>query len=257
MPYLLKSGNKTVLKIDGKSVSSVNGVSVMCGLPPEIDPILANNSWEKIKQVCQAGKAGNYWSVGDTKTDEGTDNYTRTMRICDMQGLYSKHVVFEQVECELDIYAWNSSTNVDGDGAYNDYDIADIRTSLNTTVKGKYSSALQSALTQTTFKVAKNGNSSTILDVTDYLFLPAAKEIYGSQTYSVSEEASALTTYQYYSTNNSNPARVKYRYSVASDWWLRSPESGVSIGVCLVKSTGSSNYATATKTRAIAPCFAW
>ena len=34
MTYLLKSGGKTVIEVNSKAVSNVNGVSVMCGLRP-------------------------------------------------------------------------------------------------------------------------------------------------------------------------------------------------------------------------------
>lgn len=47
----------------------------------KIDPILDNNSWADIRAVCEAGEAGDYWNVGDTKSDLGTDGNTRTFRI--------------------------------------------------------------------------------------------------------------------------------------------------------------------------------
>jgi len=222
-----------------------------------VDPILENNSWATIKAVCEAGNASNYWSVGDTKTDTGTDSTTRTMRICDMQGLYGKHVVFEQVEQESTTYVWNASTNVDDNNCYNNYNIANIRTSLNTTIKGYYSSALQSALTTTTVKVAKNGNSGTILDVTDYLFLPAEEEIFGSATYSRSEEGAVLTQFSLYQTNNTSSFRIKQRGGQNKAWWLRSPNSGNTFYVCLVDGNGGANRNFADSGSGVAPCFAF
>ena len=41
-----------------------------------VDPILANNSWETIKAVCQAGLAANYWALGQSRevlVDHGYD----------------------------------------------------------------------------------------------------------------------------------------------------------------------------------------
>ena len=92
-----------------------------------IDPILANNSWETIKAVCQLGKASDFWSVGDTKTDTGTDSVTRTFRIADMSGLYGKHVVFDQVELENTDYQWQG-TKIDG--FYNNYSTSNMRKSF-------------------------------------------------------------------------------------------------------------------------------
>lgn len=226
-----------------------------------VDPVLANNDWATIASVCASGDAANSWSVGDTKTDTGTDSKTRTMRICDMQGLYSKHVVFEQVEQESTTYVWNPSSNTDDNSAYNNYSIANIsgsiRYALNTTIKALYSSGLQAALTQTTVKVAKNGNSGTILDVTDYLFLPAEKEIFGSVSYSRSEEGAVLTQYQWYSTHNTANDRKKLRDGTAKYWWLRSPLSGGTGSVCGVSSGGSAGRNSAYDNGGVAPCFAF
>ena len=47
----------------------------------KVDSVLGNNSWETIREVCEAGNAGAYWSVGDTKSDLGTDGNTRAFRI--------------------------------------------------------------------------------------------------------------------------------------------------------------------------------
>ena len=221
-----------------------------------VDSTLANNSWDVIRKVCEAGAAGDYWAVGDTKTDVGTDNVTRTMRICDMQGLYGKHIVFEQVELEPVNYVWNASDNVDADDASDNYEIADIRTSMNTTVKALYSSELQSVLTQTTVAVAKNGSSATIINVTDYLFLPAEKEIFGNRTYSHEEEAALLTQYKWYETHAWNDT-IKKQNGTDSTWWLRSPVKNYPISVCTVYSAGNVNGKAANGSYGLAPCFAF
>lgn len=239
------------------SLSNATGNVSITAVCIIVDSTLANNSWDVIRKVCEAGAAGDYWALGDTKTDVGTDNVTRTMRICDMQGLYGKHIVFEQVEQESTTYVWNADTNVDDDDAYNDYNIANIRTSMNTTVKALYSNELQSALTATTVKVAKNGNSSTILDVTDYLFLPAEKEIFGSVSYSRSEEGAVLTQFSLYQANNTASFRIKQRGGQNKAWWLRSPFSGSTSSVCRVNDDGSAVSVSAGRELGVAPCFAF
>ena len=44
----------------GKTVSTTQAVTVKA-----YDPVLANNSWEKIIEACEAGDASELWSVGD------------------------------------------------------------------------------------------------------------------------------------------------------------------------------------------------
>lgn len=223
----------------------------------DIDPILANNSWAKIRKVCEAGLAGDYWSLGDTKTDLGTDGVTRTFRICDMQGLYGKHVVFEQVELEATSAVWNRQFNVDDNNCYNDYNISNMRTTVLPALLLKYSTELSGQITNTTYKVAKNGNSTTILDLTDKLFLPAEKEIFGSATYSRSEEASALTWYALYQANNTNAFRIKNQNGSATSWWERSPYSGIAGSACNVFSGGGAVGSVAYNSRGVAPCFSF
>lgn len=230
-------------------------VAVVCA--EAVDPVLANNSWAKIRAVCEAGNASAYWSLGDTKTDVGTDSVTRTMRICDMQGLYGKHVVFEQVEQEANAAVWNQSSNTDDDSCYNNYNISYMRNTVLPALLNNYSASLSSEITNTTYKVAKNGNNSTILDLTDKLFLPAEKEIFGSATYSRTEEASALTWFALYQANNTDAFRIKYRSGGAQIWWERSPRSGVTDLVCYVGRYGSADISFANLTVGVAPCFAF
>lgn len=193
---------------------------------PTIDPILANNDWATIKSVCEAGNAANYWAVGDTKTDTGTDNNVRTFRIADMQGLYNKHVVFEQVECE-DNHQYMDLGTLDSDSCYNHYEDSYMRSTYLPALILKYSSDLQTSLTNTTYKVQKNGKNSTLLDLTDKLFLPACREVFKTADWSawMNAEWNSLTLYQYYNTNSNNSSRVKHTLSSseAVRWWLRSP----------------------------------
>ena len=220
-----------------------------------IDSVLSNNSWADIASVCEAGNAGSYWAIGDTKTDLGTDGNTRTQQILDMQGLYGKHVVFGQVELEPTSYRWNPSNNTDSDNAYNNYSISEMRMTHLPAILLKYSSDLQAVITNTTYKVATNGNNGTILDLTDKLFLPAMKEMWASPSYSRSEENSALTTFTYWTTHTSNADHIKNQSGNAYYWWSRSPISGYTYGVCCVYSGGSQDGGNANGSHGVSPCF--
>lgn len=221
-----------------------------------VDSTLANNPWSTIAAVFEAGMAGNYWAIGDTKTNVGTDSTTRTFRICDMSGMYGKHGVFEQVELEATAYVWNREANKDGDNAYNDYEISDVRKTVLPGVFAKYGSDLQSVITPTSYIVAENGTSSTLLTLSDKLFLPAEKEIFGSRQYSRQNEANALTWFALYAANDSNAFRVKNRSGSASSWWQRSPNSGYTNYVCIVYSNGGRSNIYANVSIGVAPCFA-
>ena len=229
-----------------------------------VDPVLNNNSWEVIKQVCEAGQAADYWSLGDTKTDTGTDNVTRTFRICDMSGMYGKNVVFEQVELTESGIVWNASSNTDDNSCYNNYNISDMRNTALPALLANYSSDLQTTITNTTYKVAKNGtaNPMVLLDLTDKLFLPAEREIFGTQSYSVTDEWNALSRFALYalSANDNATFRKKYKPSTptsANAWWERSPGAGNTRYVCDVSNYGSAYYYLANGDSRVAPCFAY
>lgn len=235
---LLGSGN---IEIEVESIPDSDIAAIFANLDPTaIYPVLEDNTWEVIKAVCEAGIAADYWSLGDTKTDVGTDGKTRTFRIADMQGLYGKHVVFEQVELESSIAVWNSQSNVDGDNCCNNYSISNVRTKTLPALLAKYSNSLQSVITNTKYKVATNGNNGTLLELEDKLFLASEREILGSRSYSRTEEFSALKRFQLYAANNTTAFRKKFKMGTSEigGWMLRSPVSGYTYTICDVSSDG-------------------
>ena len=249
------------------SIPSVTGaLEITINAVEIVDTVLANNSWENIANVCKEGKANIYWAVGDTKSDVGTDGYTRYYRIADMSGLYGKHVVFEQYTLDgsdgsatINGFVWNVRSNTDGDGAYNDYNISNMRTTHLPAVLLRYSGELQAQLENTSYQVATNGNNGILLTLTDKLFLAAAKE-YGIPDYARTEENAALTTYQWYQTHNTQADRVKYKngnLTSASGYWTRSPHFGDKVCVVHLFSNGNQNYTETVATNCVAPVFAW
>lgn len=221
-----------------------------------VDPILDNNDWATIARICEAGTASSFWNVGDTKTDLGTDGVTRTFRIADMSGLYGKHVVFEQMNLEGTDGTGATGVVWDADNL-NDYLASDMNVTVLPSVITRYSSSLQGTLTNTTVKVAENGNSATIVDVTNKLFLEAEKEV-GYTSYSRTEEQAVLTTYAYWSTHTSANDHIKYNQAnSARHWWLRSPYSGYTGYVCYVDVYGVASYYDAYYTLRFAPCFSF
>ena len=226
------------------------------------DTILENNSWATIRKVCEAGRASDYWSVGDVKMVTGGDGYSRPVMIVDMSGLYGKHVVFQFRQMTSNNYAWNPSTNIDDNNCCNNYLISDMNvTNLvagSTCYNEIMSAELGAELTNTTFKVAKNGTNSLVVDVTNKLFLPAEREIFASRSYSRQEEWNALSRFQYYAANDSSAARTLVNPSTGSadSWWLRSPFLDNTYRACRVYD-GNADLSSASIARGVAPCFSF
>lgn len=225
--------------------------------PIVVDPVLENNSWEVIRTVCEAGKAEDFWALGDTKIVTGTDELDRTVRIDDMSGLYEKHVVFSFLNRTETSETWASNNA-------NSYANSNVKTAIDeggSIFSVFVDSDLAAQLTDTTVKVAAGGNDGTLVSVTGKMFLPAEREIFGSRMISRQDEWDALTQYAYYSTvDTSAAARLRYKVSTptsAGGWWLRSPYSGTSANVCYVDSYGNAYYYNASAGFGVAPCFSF
>lgn len=150
-----------------------------------------------------------------------------------------KHVVFEQVGLDSNELQWNSISNVDGDNAYNDWNISRMR---NTHLPAKLlllSNDLQSILTNTTIQTATNGNNGVLVSTSDKLFLAAEKEMTGTRINSVSQEFNALTTRTYRTTHTTDNDRIKKDpTNTDRSYWLRSPVSGVTGGAVYANNVG-------------------
>lgn len=109
------------------------------------------------------------------------------------------------------------------------------------------------------FKVTSGvggGASSGLQTTVHKLALRAEKEVFGSRTYSFSDEANALTQVDYYKTADNRKKKRGIGGSVYR-WWLRSSHSGTSNPFCIVNSGGSADYINASNTFGLAPfgCF--
>lgn len=95
----------------------------------------------------------------------------------------------------------------------------DIRTFCN----GNYYNAIPSSL-RSIFKehqniTAQSCSSQYTATSTDYFALPALTEVTGGSTYVCSNEATALSQFDYYATSSN---RIKTRGGTADTWWTRS-----------------------------------
>lgn len=223
-----------------------------------IDPDFATASWESIKNAVLGGVASDFYAVGTTKTITLKNGNTVTLRIANNSGdLYEKvdgsgytGFVLEFVEQWPTSYYMNSSnTNAGG------WDASYMRNTVMPLIWEQLPDDLQSVIATVKVKAAKSGTDGTLVESEDTLFLPAERELFGSRSYSRTEEWNALQQWQYYAANNTNDARVKKRNGSANYWWERSPYSGNSGSFCGVYSSGSAYYGNASGSYGVAPGF--
>ena len=117
--------------------------------------------------------------------------------------------------------------------------------------------AVMKSVTKYTDNTGGGSNSaSAVTATTDYLWLLAEFEVFGSRTYANSSEPSSQAQYEYFKAGNS---KIAYKHSAAETaaaWRLRSPYSDPTTTFCAVDSGGGASTYTAARSLALVPGFA-
>ena len=117
--------------------------------------------------------------------------------------------------------------------------------------------AVMKSVTKYTDNTGGGSNSaSAVTATTDYLWLLAEFEVFGSRTYANSSEPSSQAQYEYFKAGNS---KIAYKHSAAETaaaWRLRSPNCNNNGYFCAVDSGGGAYYYSAYRSLALVPGFA-
>ena len=117
--------------------------------------------------------------------------------------------------------------------------------------------AVMKSVTKYTDNTGGGSNSaSAVTATTDYLWLLAEFEVFGSRTYANSSEPSSQAQYEYFKAGNS---KIAYKHSAAETaaaWRLRSPSYRYNNYFCAVDSGGGAYYYGANRSLALVPGFA-
>lgn len=225
---------------------------------PFIDPVLANNSWEKISEVARAGKASQYWNVGDTKPfvcngttyeaqiigfdhDDVTDSAS--------YGRSKAGITFQFKELTPTEYIFDSSSLLGKDFTSS----AMYKTHLPD-LQNKLQSELLAVLVGTNKLVAKS-SSDTVTMTNQKFTLPAAIEIVGAISSLGAKDKLEGTQYAFYSAGNSY-LKKKVGSNSSSTWWTRTLSS-MNVRAISTSSSVSSSITNAGSSNALsmAPIF--
>ena len=117
--------------------------------------------------------------------------------------------------------------------------------------------AVMKSVTKYTDNTGGGSNSaSAVTATTDYLWLLAEFEVFGSRTYANSSEPSSQAQYEYFKAGNS---KIAYKHSAAETaaaWRLRSPYFSSGNYFCAVDSGGGAYNYYASRSLALVPGFA-
>lgn len=216
-----------------------------------LDDNFANNTWEAIIAACQSGSVPTAWAVGNYKNMTIGGAEYRVDIIGKSHDTYSTGgtkapLTFQLHDCYADTKNMNS-TNTNAGGWKN----SEMRTTHLPAILNNMPTAVKNAIREVN-KLSSAGNmSSTIETTADKLFLLSEIEVFGSASYSSSDEG---VQYEYYSVGNTAVKKVN---GSANSWWERSPYTGNANAFCRVRDDGGTytNYASYSNGVSFGFCF--
>lgn len=264
--------------------------SVEVTLPTKV---LNDNSWATIREVSSAGLGANYWAVGDVKSIvlNGTvRNYTFSNLTVNAfilgfnhnsakEGANKIHFQIGKIGSTA-VALCDSNYNNTGDGfrmntsqtnsgGWNASHMRKTVLGNSNTPTSPLANSLMAALpadlravmqpvTKYTDNTANGGGNvqTYVTATTDYLFLLAEFEVFGTRSYANSYEQNYQAQYDYYKAGNS---RVAYNHSAVSTavwWWLRSPYCNGTNSFRVVGTNGNGYFSDAYYCAGVRPGFA-
>ena len=265
--------------------------SVAVTLPTNV---LNDNSWATIREVSSAGLGANYWAVGDTKSivlNGAVVGYTFSNLTVNAfilgfnhnsakEGANKIHFQIGKIGstavalCDSNYNSSGSSagfrmnTSNTNSGGWNASYMRKTVLGNSNTPTSPLANSLMAALpadlravmqpvTKYTDNTGNSSNSSgNVTATTDYLFLLAEFEVFGTRSGANQYEQNSQAQYDYYKAGNS---RVAYNHSAVSTavWWgLRSPYYTSNYTFRVVFTDGYSTYYNAFYSAGVRPGFA-
>lgn len=246
----------------GYSLANATGTAALDITVLNVSATLADNDWETIARVSAAGKASDFWAVGDEKTEtlngaaytfqiigfDHDDLDVTDARYSDANyngGSGKAGITFQTKEATSETYKMNdTSTNVGG--------WADtlMRSSTMQLWESYMPSELQGVL-RTVSKLTSEGNRSSVVVATaDKLFLPSELEVFGTTEFSFGGEG---TRYEYYVAGNSS-VKIMRGSTAVTYWLLRSPTKTNNTNFNTAATSGGVSTSGASSGRRISPC---
>jgi hypothetical protein len=242
-------------------------------------------TWAQIQEIVRAGKASNYWDVGDRKevTLNGTirgrtlSNYKWYCYVIDLDhyddeaNKNTMHFQFgfnaltggvhtamtQNYDSTGSGFCMNSSaTNTGG------WESSFMRSTIIPEFKNCLPSDLKSVLKAVVKYTDNAGKASTAYEnvtaTLDEIFLLAEYEIFGSTSWANPYEYvdGKQMQYQYYFQGNSKIMYNDQSTGTAARWWERSPDKSIGQYFCIVDGGGTASHVAANYSRGFAPAFA-
>lgn len=218
-------------------------MNMASALPPK--DTLENTSWANIAIVAAAGKAAEYWAVGDTKTitfgASVLGSTTITVKIMGFEyddladGSGKAPITFGMADCFATTQRMNATaTNTGGWGS------CELRATLISTVLPALQAVMGADIIKPVNKRTSAGNQSTTINTTtDSVWLFSEYEVYGTTSGGASVAGEKPTDKSIcYPAYTNAASRIKKVGSTASLWFFRSPDKQNNVNFCAGQSNG-------------------
>lgn len=209
-------------------------------------------TWEDISIICKAGKASEYWAIGDTKNMVEGDT-TTALRIIGFDHDYVSDMAAygrEKAGITLEAFKGQSSLYVQY-GSSHDSTTSWHNSKIRTTTLAQYlNNTIPTTLKNVIVPVGKEfvyRNTGSLGSVSDTVFLLSAREIFGS---AISGYGSGGEQYAYYAAGNST---TKYSGTNLMSWWTRSPLDSAAFQ--FINTSGSAQGSYMDSYHFVTPCF--
>ena len=248
-----------------------------------VDPILDNNTPDKIAEAARRGIAKNIWSVGD-KVGIDLNGTVGSLAIngkyyafilgfdhnASIEGMNTIHFQFGKTSDGAKTIAFVDSAYLKNTSS-NSFIMNTSNTSgggwassrMRTTLMPQFKAAMPSEWRDIISPCTKYSDNAgggvdqaiNVTSTTDDIFLLAEYEVHGVRTYANSKEKDYQQQYSYYANGNST---IFYKYndtSTACIWWLRSVNTNNTRSFCNVNVGGSANIGSADYSIGFVPAF--
>jgi hypothetical protein len=283
----VSTGNATVTVSVGEGTNYLAPASKT--ITVTVDFVLRNLNdapWSQIQEVVRAGKASNYWDIGDRK--EVTLNGTIRGRTLSNYKWYCYVIDLDHYDDEANKntmhfqFGFNALTggvhtamtqsydSTTGNGfcmnspATNEggWESSFMRNTIIPEFKNCLPSDLKSVLKAVVKYTDNVGRTSTAYEnvtaTLDEIFLLAEYEIFDSTSWANPYEYvdGKQMQYQYYYQGNSKVMYQDQSTSTTARWWERSPDKTNGTYFCIVNGDGTASHVGANYSRGFAPAFA-
>lgn len=250
---------------------------------PLLSGILNDNEWAAIRYASDNNLGESLWSVGDTKqiTLNGTigitnySNYQLYVYIigfnhnAELEGDNRIHFQIGKID-NVYIALRDTSYGTIGNSASFRMNLTSTNSGgwndcymRNTILNDAFLAAINSDLRNELKSVDKwtdntgnaSNSSANVTITTDYIFLLAEFEVFGTRTYANQYEQDKQSQYNFYKNGNSKIRYGNTAMNTAIYWWLRSPWHNGTSDFCNVTDYGGADDRSPRYSQGLAPAF--